>query len=86
MNSINWCAADIREDSAIEYQHRAEVLTFPSPHAKANAAYAAQLLETDRMELDRDRLIRELGALIVATRRKEEELATLNAALGRRRS
>jgi hypothetical protein len=85
-NSINWVGSDIREDSReIHYEHN--VLPFGRNRSDAclQAMTAAQAVEIDRMEMNRDRLIRDLGALVVATRRKEEELAALNAALGRSR-
>jgi hypothetical protein len=85
-NSINWVGPDIREDSReIHYEHNVLPFGRDRNDAHVQAMTAARAVETDRMEMDRDRLIRELGALVVATRRKEEELAALNAALGRSR-
>ena len=48
-------AADAREDNReIHYEHN--VLAFPSPHARANAAQAALSTEEDRADLRKRRL------------------------------
>jgi hypothetical protein len=75
--NIMWHAADIREENRIEYQHRQNVLTFPGPHAKSNAAYAAQLLEADRRETRRA----EIRVLIESNRLEIERRAKLIQAL-----
>jgi hypothetical protein len=71
-------ARTIREANRIEYQHRPAVLMYPGPHAKANAAYAAQLLEADRQATRRAELRTDLH---MQRMRLLAELAQVDAAL-----
>lgn len=60
------------------YQHEPRVLPFPSAHARNNAAYAAQLLEDDRVAVRRQELRVDLMRQL---RLNREEHARIQGAL-----
>lgn len=75
----------IKDDpESIEYMHTPNVLTFPSPHARANAAQAAMLLEGDRAATRREELMhdlmRERNRLMDRVHQIDTAMAELNGA------
>jgi hypothetical protein len=69
-----WVADDPDE---VHYEHRPAVVPLPTPHARANAFQAAQLLEQNREDTRTD-----LRADLMRQRReKQAELATIEAML-----
>lgn len=70
-----WVADDPDE---VNYEHRPDVVLFPSRHARANAFQAAQLLESDREAV---RMDEQRGHLLRLLRENRIEHSRLQAAL-----
>ena len=87
LDSFHFSSDFPHEDFTLTGDDVSRVIPFPprGRHAQVNAAYSAQLVELDRMETDRDRLIRDVGALAVALEHKRQELDALNSAIARAR-
>lgn len=63
----------------ITYEHTSNVVPFPGSHARANAAQAAQLLETDRREVRREEIRRTIETLKDEIRRRRGLIEMLRA-------
>jgi hypothetical protein len=72
--NVRFDAREIREDNAVEYQHKTNVHYLPSAHAVRNAAQAALLVEADR----RQTRMAEIEELLVMYQAQRD---SLNAAI-----
>jgi len=66
------------DPNCLKYEHTPNVVPFPGPHARANAAQAAMLLEDDRAATRRDTLRRDL---MRQRRELEERIEQIDAAI-----
>jgi len=70
--NIMWKAAQIRDENALEYEHRTNVHYLPGAHAVRNARQAALLVEEDRRATRMSEIEAELE--IESARRHEADL------------